>query len=172
MKRASLQTPEGTPGDRRTLRLSDLLAPERIRVPLSASEKDAVLAELVDLVVESLGLEGRRSGILQAVREREGALSTGIGDGIALPHARIEGVSRTVLAAGVSAGAIEFGSLDGRPARLFFFVLSSADEVGSQVKVLSRISRLMRSESLRRRLIGSENAEQFLKLLREAESAS
>jgi PTS system nitrogen regulatory IIA component len=139
---------------------------------LRATSKDEVLAELVDVVVASLGLSAERDAVLQAVQERERVLSTGIGGGVALPHAKYNGLDDLVMAVGVSPGPVEYGSLDGRPVRLFFLLLGPDSAAGSHVRALSRISRIAQNESLRHRLVEAVNGEQFIRILGEAERAA
>jgi PTS system fructose-specific IIC component len=158
-------------GDQIILRVADLLAPERVKVPLGGLDKESILAELVDLVAGSAGLAARREEIYQAVWEREAVLSTGISEGIALPHAKIAGLDAIAMAAGVCREPVEFGALDGGPVWLLFLVLGPETAAGSQVRLLSRIARLLSEESLRRRLLSAEDAGRFCRILREAESA-
>ncbi len=153
-------------------RLVELLKPERIRVPLHSRDKPGILAELVDLVVRSERREAEREAIYRAVLERESVLSTGIGDGIALPHAKYEGLEGVVMAAGVSREAVDYGSLDGKPVRLFFLLLAPEAAAGAHVRTLSRLSRLMRDPALRSRLIDAADGERFLRALGAAEHAA
>jgi mannitol/fructose-specific phosphotransferase system IIA component (Ntr-type) len=161
----------GALGDVAVLRLSELLTPARVRVPLESLDKDGTLAELVGLVVSSQGLEAERDEIYRAVCERERVLSTGIGEGVAVPHAKYDGLDGLIVAAGVSREPIDFGALDGRAVQLFFLILGPEAAAGGQVRVLSRVGRLMRNESLRGRLFSASNAERFLEILQEAERA-
>jgi PTS system nitrogen regulatory IIA component len=150
--------------------LSELLSVERVRVPLGSRTKSDVLEELVQLVAR--GQSGAdRDAILASVREREQVLSTGIGDGIAIPHGRTPNVDDLVLAAGVAHGGIEYDALDGRPVRLFFMLIGPESASGAHVKALSRISRLMRRDELRRELTEVTSAEEFLRLIAAAEAA-
>jgi mannitol/fructose-specific phosphotransferase system IIA component (Ntr-type) len=158
-------------GEQAILRVGDLLAPERVKVPVEGLDKESILAELVDLAARSAGLAARRDEIYQAVWEREKVLSTGIGEGIALPHAKIPGLGAIAMAAGVSRRPVEFGALDAGPVRLLFLVLGPETAADSQVRLLSRISRLLSGESLRQRLVSAEDAGRFCEILREAESA-
>ena len=99
--------------------LSNLLTPERVKVPLESQTKDEVLRELVQLAMpaaEAAALER----MVSAVLEREMVLSTGIGSGIAIPHGRTSEVGSLILAAGVAPVPIDFDALDGRPVSLFF----------------------------------------------------
>jgi PTS system nitrogen regulatory IIA component len=149
-----------------------MLAAERVHLPLAGLDKEAILRELVDLVVDSMGLAGEREAVYEAVVERENVLSTGIGDGVALPHAKYGGLSDLVIAAGVSVEPVDFGALDGRPANLFFLILGPDSATASHVRVLARLGRLLRDVSLHERLVSAENVEAFLHTLAAAEHAS
>lgn len=146
-----------------------MLVPERVKVPLEGLDKGSILAELVELLARSADLAAQRDEIHRAVWEREEVLSTGIGEGIALPHAKIAGLDAIAMAAGVCREPVEFGALDGRPVRLLFLLLGPETAAASQVRLLSRISRLLSDRSLRRRLMAVADAELFCQILRDAE---
>ena len=154
------------------VRISDLLSPDHVRVPLESVDKQGVLAELVGLVIEAAGLEEERASILEAVQQRESVLSTGIGQGVALPHAKFNGLKDIAVAAGVSRAPIDYGSLDGGPAQLFFMIIGPDSKAVAHVRVLSRISRLLRNRSVRERLLASTDALHFLETIEEAERAA
>ena len=155
----------------RAPKLGELLAPARVKVPLVGRNKDAVLDELVELVTRAEHVESELEVIRNAVRERERVLSTGIGEGVAIPHAKYDGLPDIVMAAGVSQDALEYGALDGRPVRLFFLILGPGSAAGLQVRILSRVGRLLRDSRLRKRLESAADAEEFLRVLEEAEAA-
>lgn len=152
----------------RKMHLSELLNSNAIQVELRASEKREAIAELVENLEKAHGLF--TSGeILDRVLKREGMMSTGIGNGIAIPHGKARSVDKLVAACGVSRGGIEFDAVDGEPASLFILLVSPEDAGGPHVKVLANISRLLKEESVRDRLKQAGNAEEFFKQLREAE---
>ncbi len=172
MRRARVQKGSGgVSGELLSPRVSVLLAPERVRIPLRATSKHDVLAELVDVLVASLGLATEREELLQAVLERERVLSTGIGGGVALPHAKYNGLEDLVMAAGASREPVEYEALDGRPVGLFFLLLGPESAAGAHVRALSRVSRIVQNESLRRRLAAATDGEEFVRILGEAERA-
>lgn len=150
--------------------LSELLTAERVKVPLVSRTKGDVLRELVELVAN-----GRTAidpePILAAVRERELVLSTGIGAGIAIPHGKTPLVDQLFVAAGVARDAIDFEALDGKPVRLFFLLVGPESASGAHVKVLSRISRLLRRDALRNDLLHAADASAFLEVVRISEAA-
>lgn len=150
--------------------LSDLLSIDRIKVPLASSDKEGLLAELVGLVAVDCD-ERRRRSVLRAVRERESVLSTGIGNGVAIPHGKSEALRDLRLAAGVTGDPVDFDALDGAPVSLFFLLVGPENAAGTHVKALSRISRLLRKEDLRRRLVAARSADEFLETLRELEGS-
>jgi mannitol/fructose-specific phosphotransferase system IIA component (Ntr-type) len=147
--------------------LSELLPPDRIRIPLQATDKAGVLKELVDFLVERCG--GDATQVLAAVRDREGVLSTGIGFGIAIPHAKSSSVTDLCLVAGVSAHPIPFDALDNEPVRLFFLLVGPESAAGMHVKVLSRIARVVRRDSVREALLQAPSAEAFQRTIVTAE---
>lgn len=149
--------------------LSELLSAERVKVPLDSRTKSDVLQELVELVTH-----GRNNSdaepILSSVRERELVLSTGVGGGVAIPHGKTPHIDQLVLAAGVAPEPIDFDALDGKPVHLFFLLVGPESAAGAHVKTLSRISRLLRRESLRANLLAARSPDEFLRLVRESEA--
>jgi mannitol/fructose-specific phosphotransferase system IIA component (Ntr-type) len=150
--------------------LSELLPPERIRIPLAGASKDDLLRELVD-VLHATGEVGDPSQVLHAVREREAVLSTGIGNGVAIPHGKSAQVTALAMAAGVTRGPVDFEALDGRPVSLFFLLVGPESAAGDHVKALSRIARLVRSDAVRGRLAGAASPAEFHAILAEAEQS-
>ncbi|MEO8030243.1 MAG: PTS sugar transporter subunit IIA [Gemmatimonadota bacterium] len=147
--------------------LTELLPADRIRLPLQATDKTGVLKELVDFLAERSG--GNATEILAAVREREAVLSTGIGFGIAIPHAKAPSVATLGLVAGVSKLPISFDAIDGEPVRLFFLLVGPEAAAGLHVKALSRIARVVRREQVREALLAAATAEAFVKIIATAE---
>lgn len=150
--------------------LTELLAADRVRVPLAAHSRDAVLEELVGILHASGAVSDPRA-VLRAVHNREAQLSTGIGGGVAIPHGKAEGVSGLAVAAGVSAQPVDFAALDGEPVRLFFLLVGPEAASGAHVKALSRIARLVRGEEMRRRLVEAASPDEFMALIAQAEAA-
>lgn len=148
--------------------LSDLLTPERIKIPLAARSKDELLRELVGVVADAG--KGDREDVLRAVREREAVLSTGIGHGVAIPHGKSAAVNELRMAAGRVAEPVDFDALDGQPVSLVFLLVGPESAAGPHIKALSRISRIVRRDDVRERLIAARNAQEFLQALQEAEA--
>jgi mannitol/fructose-specific phosphotransferase system IIA component (Ntr-type) len=153
-----------------TVLLTDLLTAERIKIPLEARTKQDLLRELVDIVTRADRLENHQD-VLRAVEEREAVLSTGIGHGVAIPHGKSTALPELRMAAGLTATPVDFDALDGQPVRLFFLLVGPETAAGPHIKALSRISRLVRKESVRERLIGARTVQEFYDALRDAEGA-
>lgn len=154
---------------RRTLLLTDLISPRRIKIPLEGRTKDELLAELVELTASDSQIADLPA-VLRAVRDREAVLSTGIGHGVAIPHGRSAAVKELRLAAGVTAAPVDFDALDGQPVRLFFILIGPEQEGAAHVKALSRISRLVRRDDIRDRLLAAYSPEEFYQILSEFEA--
>ncbi len=150
------------------LPVADLLTLERITVPSSASNKDAVLAELVALAVP----EGpERDGLLAEVRKREARFTTALGDGIALPHARSEFVSALHLSATRLASPVPFDAVDGTPVELAFLVVSPSNAPGAHLESLRALSQLFQNPRVIADLKLAATPEEFLRTLRLAEAS-
>ena len=147
--------------------LSQLLAPDRVRVPLTSRDKSSVLRELVDLLVQTAG--GDADDILHAVRDREECQSTGFGYGVAIPHARTPTLAELTMVAGTAPDPIEYSALDGVKVGLLFLVVGPESAAGAQVRALARIARLVRREAVRERLVKAPTGEAFHRILCEAE---
>ena len=148
--------------------LSELLTPERVKLPLTGRGKDEVLRELVDVVVPDREPSVRQA-ITEALRDRESILSTGIGDGVAIPHAKTPLVDRLMIGVGVARPPIEFDALDGQPVELFFLLLGPETAGAAHLKALGRISRLLRRERFRDVLREASDASALHLAIREAE---
>ncbi|HEX7119041.1 MAG TPA: PTS sugar transporter subunit IIA [Longimicrobiales bacterium] len=148
--------------------LTDLITPGRIKIPLEATSKDELLRELVDIVTRSDHVDDP-DDVLRAVREREAVLSTGIGHGVAIPHGKSPAVPELRMAAGCTAQPVDFDALDGQPVRLFFLLVGPESAAGPHIKALSRISRLVRREDTRAKLLAARDAAEFYRALQDAE---
>jgi PTS system nitrogen regulatory IIA component len=152
----------------RVVLLTELLTPDRLVVPLAARDKRAAIVELTRHLVARTG--GDFDQVLAAVEERESVLTTGIGFGVAIPHARSVGVQELTVVAGVSEVPVPFDSIDGEPVRLFFLIVGPDASAGVHVKILSRIARLVRRENVRQRLVEARTPDEFYSILVDAEA--
>jgi mannitol/fructose-specific phosphotransferase system IIA component (Ntr-type) len=116
-------------------RLSDLLTPDRVSLPLAAADKAAAIAELTRALVSGSAADYQQ--VLEAVSERERSLSTGIGSGVAIPHGRADSAPGLLTATGSSPNRSGWEAMDGRPVRLVFLVVGSEAAAGEHVKALA-----------------------------------
>ena len=149
--------------------LTELLSIDRIKIPLESQTKDDLLRELVAVAAAPAG-QPARDDVLRAVREREAVLSTGIGHGVAIPHGKSSAVGDLRMAAGRAAAPVDFDALDGQPVSLFFLLVGPESAAGPHIKALSRISRLVRKDEVRDKLVAAQTAQEFMDALKEAES--
>ena len=148
--------------------LTDLLTIDRVKVPLQGDTKEDVLRELVSVLANG-GAEQQQAELLRAVREREAVLSTGIGNGVAIPHGKSSAIPELRMAAGTAGHPVEFNALDGQPVQLLFLLVGPESAAGPHIKALSRIARLIRNDDVRRALLAARSPEEFLSALRQAE---
>jgi nitrogen PTS system EIIA component len=151
-----------------TVLLTELLSPERVVVPLHAGNRQAAIEALTRRLSRIAGAEYEQ--VLGAVLERESVLSTGIGFGVAIPHARSAAVRELTMVAGVTPSPVPFDAIDGEPVRLFFLIVGPEASAGLHVKILSRIARLVRREPVRRQLLEAADAHAFCHVLLDAEA--
>ena len=149
--------------------LSELLEPAAVRPRLKATTKRDAVAELVELMESAHGIDSQGE-ILDRVLRREAMMSTGIGNGVAIPHGKARAVDRMLAACAVSAQGVDFDSVDGERAYLFILLVSPENVGTPHVKVLANISRLLKEESVRKTLRDAENVNEFMAALRNAEA--
>ena len=151
--------------------LSELLSPETINLNLKSADRKSVLGELADQIPQLAGQPAARQVLLRALEEREELHSTGIGDGIALPHARnalVGLMDEAVIVFGRHPTGIPYGAIDRVPARLFFLLI--APTVTQHLSILARLRRLLRDSRLRQNLLTADRPENVIALIREAEA--
>ncbi len=137
------------------MKLNDILTEDRVKIPLENFDKNEIIEEMVNLIDHSVNLTNK-SQILEAVLDREAVMSTGVGDEVAIPHAKSEGISDIFAALGITKEPVDFNSLDNKPVRLVWLLVGPQDKTGPHLKALSRISRLMHKKDFRERLIRTE----------------
>ena len=154
---------------RRNMILTQILQQTCVKVPLAGRDKDAVITELIDVLADN-GLLTNRDDALDAVFTRERTRSTGIGSGIAIPHGKCRAVKELVMALGIAAEPIEFGSVDDKPVSIVILLVSPLDQTGPHIQALARISRLMLDAEFKESLETASSAEAAYELIRERES--
>ena len=144
--------------------LTQILEPTCIRAPLTGSDKETAITELVDLLAENDFLLDR-DVVLEAVLMREETRSTGIGSGIAIPHGKCSGVKELVMAIGIAHDPIDFDSIDHKPVKIIVLLASPIDRTGPHIQALARVSRLMLDEKFRMQLENASSPEEVYELI-------
>lgn len=151
------------------MQISDFLTSDTVAVDLMAEDKNDLIESMIRLLA-SHGDVTDLDEVRRAVIERENMMSTGVGKGLALPHAKCEAVTDTVAALATLKNPVEYGSIDDEPVRIAFLLVGTPDAKSQHVKVLSRVSRLMNRKSIRSELLSSTSPSELLDIFREAEA--
>jgi len=146
--------------------LADLFVPEAILPDLASSDKETTIRSLVR-ALSGAGCVEDEDGFVEAILHRENIESTGIGLGVAIPHARTDAVSRTVLAFGRTREGIDFNSLDGKPSRLVFLIAAPESNKTEYIMTLARVSRLLRRDAVREALLEAETPDRVIDIIRD-----
>lgn len=151
------------------MRISDILTEDLVVTGLEGSSKDEIIDAMIDLVSHSPKVIDKEK-VRKAIFEREKIMSTGVGNGFAIPHGKTDAVTDIVAAFAVTSEPIDYQSLDEKPVRLIFLLVGKDNLVGPHIKLLSRISRLMNKEDFRRRLLEQSASKDILEMFRQEEA--
>jgi PTS system nitrogen regulatory IIA component len=151
------------------MKIEDILAEDLVLADLAARSKTDVLEELATAVA-SKHPELDRERLLQALDDRERLNSTALGDGVAIPHGKLSGIKRVFAAFARSKQGVDFHSLDGEPTHLFFLLVAPEDSAGAHLKALARISRLLKDENFRARLMQAPDATALFDTIRQEDA--
>jgi len=146
------------------MKLSKFSEENLIVFDLKADTKDGIIEELVDLVNGS-NMVSDRDKLLKDIKDREELVTTGIGYGVAFPHAKTKSVKGIVIAFGRSNEGIDFEAIDHKPVHLFFLIAAPEDAIGAHLNVMSRLSYLMKSEENRQKLMTVTSQGEVLELI-------
>jgi len=151
------------------MKIVDLIQRDRVIPHLKGRTKPEILAELADnLAAQRPELD--RDKVARVLIEREELASTAIGEGVAIPHGKLSGVSEIVACLGRVRGGIDFDSMDGQPTYLFFVLVAPENSTGQHLKALARISRLFKDAEFRARLLDASDAEAMYRTLAEEDA--
>ena len=142
------------------MKITETLQKECVRVPLQATEKTAVITELVDLL-HAQGHFTDRDEVLRAILAREQTRSTGIGEGLAVPHGKTHACRELVMAVGKPAAALDFDSADGRPCEVVVLLASPVDQTGPHIQMLAHVSRLWQTSNFREALAAATTPDEL-----------
>ena len=140
------------------------LTVETISLDLNGATKEDILAEMVELLTASGHIRDREA-VLKAILEREKRMSTGMQNGIAIPHGKTDSVDCLVAALGIKRGGVDFGALDGQPSTIFVMTVSPDSRTGPHIQFLAEISRPLNDAAVRARLLAAATREEVLHLL-------
>ncbi len=150
--------------------IQDMLKEAFIIEDLKSKTKKEVLAELSGVFLsDDMGIA--RDSMIEVLMEREKLGSTGIGDGIAIPHGKLTGLERLVVSFGRSSVGVDFDSLDGGPVHLFFLLMAPENSAGQHLKALAKISRMLKDVSFREALVKAESSKDIYSLIVEKDRA-
>lgn len=150
--------------------LKELMNEELIKLNLESQTKVEVISEMVDLINVS-GKIKDKDLFLDSVIEREGMGSTGIGNGVAIPHGRADVAEKLVIAFGRSKGGVDFDALDKEPVNLFFMLAAPKQDVGAYLKALAELSRLLKQYEFRMALIDAKTNQEVVSIIDKFEKA-
>lgn len=151
------------------MRISDILDESVVRVQLKGKSKDEIINQMIAIVNNSNKITDIEK-VREAIFEREKIMSTGVGNGFAIPHGKTDAVLDIVAAFAVTEEPIDYDSLDEQPVRLIFLLVGKDSMVGPHIKLLSRISRLMNKEEFRSKLLKAESEKQVIEIFKAEES--
>jgi PTS system nitrogen regulatory IIA component len=151
--------------------VAEFLTPESIIPGLSGTDKEPAIREMVECLVRA-GQVKDVEGTVEVLLEREKLGSTGIGQNIAVPHAKSDEVGKIVLSVGISEAGVAFDALDGDPVNIIFLVLAPVDSTGLHLKVLARIARLLKDKVFRNALRNCKSAEEIFRTIKEEDERS
>ena len=146
------------------MNLKKVLTKNSILPELLAETKEATIEEMVDFLVKNNTVSDRDAA-LQAVLNREAKMSTGMQNGIAIPHGKTDAVNELLIAIAIKKGGIDFAAMDGQPCTIFIMTLSPENRAGPHIQFLAEISKLLGSEELREKLVAATSADELLNLL-------
>jgi len=150
------------------MNLSEIISPDVVFPELKSRDKVAVLAELVEpLVRRAKSLD--KAQVVKILLEREKLGSTGIGEGVAIPHGKVEGLEDILISFGRSTPGIDFDSIDAQPAHLFFTLIAPESSTSLHLQALAKLSRLLKNESFRNELYRAADAQAICDLICEQE---
>lgn len=152
------------------VKITDYMSEDLISLKLKSKNKDDVLMELADLIAVSPDVHNEENVIYKALIEREKLGSTGIGKGVAIPHAKTDAADRLTIAFGISKEKIDFKSLDNESVNLFFVFASPMKDSQVYLKVLARISRLIREEEFRNELLACKTPAEVIECINKKET--
>jgi PTS system nitrogen regulatory IIA component len=147
------------------MKILDVLQKEAILVDMKSTDKKGVLDELVDPIARIAGLN--HDDLVRVLMEREQLGSTGIGGGIGIPHGKVKALESLILGFGLSRNGVDFESMDGRPTYIFFLLITPENSTGLHLKLLARISRVLKNDPFKEKLLIAKNQDDIINTIQE-----
>ncbi len=147
------------------MKILDVLNTSAINLNLKAKDKKGILDELVAPVAKNSGAGHEK--LVKVLMDRERLGSTGIGGGIGIPHGKLRHLNDSILGFGLSREGVDFESMDGRPTHIFFLLLTPESSAGMHLKLLARISRMLKNDNLKERLMQAHTAQDVVDVIQE-----
>ena len=149
------------------MKISEILHRSAIIANLKSNDKKGVLEELAAAVSDKTEADSQH--ILKVLLEREQLGRTGIGGGIGIPHGKLNAINSIVVGFGLSRGGVDFDSLDNKPVHIFFLLITPENSTGSHLKVLAQISRLLKQNDFKDRLMKAENVDDIIQIIHDVD---
>jgi PTS system nitrogen regulatory IIA component len=149
------------------MKILDVLPKEAVIDDLKAVDKKGVLEELAVPVAKISGIN--HEDLVKVLMEREQLGSTGIGDGIGIPHGKVKGLNSLILGFGLSQKGVDFDSMDGLPAHLFFLLITPENSTGLHLKLLARISKMLKNDIFKEKLFRATSTDEIYSIIKEEE---
>lgn len=146
------------------MNLKKLLSEDTVILELKGTTKDAIIQEMIDLLVARGRIKDREAA-LKAVMEREQKMSTGMQHGIAIPHGKTDSVDKLVTAMALKKEGVDFGSMDGKPSTIFIMTISSVSRTGPHIQFLSEISQVLNDPEKRERILLAQSTSEVMDIL-------
>ncbi len=152
------------------MKISDILTEDMVITELQGESKEQIIGAMIDLISGSQKVINKQK-VREAIFERERIMSTGVGNGFAIPHGKTDAVSDIVAAFAITAQPIDYQALDEKPVRLVFLLVGKDNMIGPHIKLLSRISRLMNKEEFRKRLLNLKTSKEIMDMFKHEEAS-
>jgi PTS system nitrogen regulatory IIA component len=150
--------------EEKLMKIIDIFRKEHIIEGLKSKTKEDVLAELSGLFLQD-NVQYSHENIIKTLLEREKLGSTGIGDGIAIPHGKLADLHELIVSFGRSREGIEFNAMDGKPAHLFFLLMAPENSAGQHLKALAKISKMLKDNTFRKNLMEAKSKDELYSLI-------
>ena len=147
------------------MKIMDFLNKKAISADIKSTDKEDVVRELVDLLAKSGVVKSKKEEIVKILMAREALGSTGIGQGVGIPHGKSPQIKSLVAAFGLSKKGVDFESLDGEAVYIFFLLLAPEDSAGPHLKALAKISRLLKDKYVREMLKNAQSEKEIIKII-------